>query len=203
MRYWAPMIVVLALAACAQPAVPPDRFYRIEAPAPPRPNTQSRTKPMARPPIAGVLLVEDVSASGLISGRALVHADSARPNALEAYSYHYWAEPPAHMLRDELVRYLRAAGIAGSVVTETMRVDPDHALVARLLRLERLTGAEPRVVMELEIALRDDRRGTLLEAGTYRAEVAPADDTLQSAVDAFSAAFAQIASRLAADLSGR
>jgi ABC-type uncharacterized transport system auxiliary subunit len=196
MRYGASILVVaalaLALAACAQPEVPPDRFYRVEAPAP--------AQPLARPRFEGALEVEDMSAAGLVAGRAIVYADSARPNVLETYSYHYWAEPPAHMLRDELVRYLRAAGIAGSVVTETMRVDPRYSLVSRLLRLERLTGAQPRVVMEMEIALRDNDRGELLDVGIYRAEVVPANDTLEAAIDAFTAAFADISARLAADL---
>ncbi len=194
MRYWAPVVVLLALglAACARPEVPTDRFYRIEAPKP--------EHPLARPRFAGALEVEDVSAGGLTAGRAIVHADSARPNALETYSYHYWAEPPAYMLRDELVRYLRAMGIAGSLVTETMRVDPPSSVVSRLLRLERLTGAAPRAVVEMEIALRDNDRGRLLDIGIYRAEAVPADDTIESAVDAFSAAFAEICARLAADL---
>ena len=189
---WVVAMVALGLAACVQPEVPTDRFYRIEAPEP--------EHTLARPRFAGVLEVEDVSAGGLTAGRAIVHADSARPNALETYSYHFWAEPPAQMLRDELVRYLRATGIGGSVVTETLRVDPATSLVSRLQRLERLTGAEPRAVVELEIALRDNDRGRLLDIGIYRAEAEPADDTIESAVDAFNAAFAEICNRLAADL---
>jgi hypothetical protein len=54
--------------------------------------------------------------------------------------------------------------------------------------------------MELEIALRDNDRGELLDVGIYRAEVVPANDTLEAAIDAFTAAFADIAARLAADL---
>lgn len=194
MRQWAwiGVVVALAVVACAQPEVPADRFYRIEAPQP--------EQFLAQPRFAGVLEVEDVSAGGLTAERAIVHADSARPNALETYSYHFWAEPPAHMLRDELVRYLRATGIAGSVVTETMRVDAGYSLVSRLLRLERLTGARPRVVVEMEIALRDNDRGGLLEIGIYRAEAVPADDTLGAAIGAFTAAFADILARLTADL---
>ena len=189
---WICVVIALVLAACAQPEVPPDRFYRIEAPRP--------EQIMAQPRFAGALEVEDVSAGGLTAGRAIVYADSDRPNALETYSYHFWAEPPAHMVRDALVRYLRAAGVAGSVVTESMRLDPTYSLVSRLQKLERLTGAAPGAVMEMEIALRDNDRGGLLSIGTYRAEVVPADDTIESAVDAFNAAFAEICTRLAADL---
>ncbi len=194
MRNWTfiAVLMVLGLAACAQPEVPSDRFYRIEAPRP--------AHPMARPRYAGPLEVEDVSAGGLVAGRAIVHADSARPNALEAYSYHFWVEAPARMLRDELVRYLRATGIAGSVVTEKMRIDPNYSLVSRLQKLERLTGAAPKVVVEMEIALRDNDRRRLLDVGTYRAEAVPADDAIESAVDAFGIAFAEICTRLAADL---
>ncbi len=189
---WTGVVVSLMLAACAQPEVPADRFYRIEAPQP-EPAT-------ARPRFAGALEVEDVRAVGLTAGRAIVHADSASPNALETYSYHFWAEPPAHMVRDALVRCLRESKIAGSVVTESMRVDPSYSLVSRLQKLERLTGAAPRAVMEMEIALRDNDRGGLLNIGAYRAEAVPADDTIESAVDAFNAAFAEICTELAADL---
>lgn len=189
---WIGVVTVLMLSACAPAEVPADRFYRIEA--------QQPGQVMAQPRFAGALEVEDVSASGLTAGRAIVYADSDRPNALETYSYHFWADPPAHMLRDGLIRYLRAAGVAGSVVTESMRLDPTYSLVSRLQKLERLTGAAPGAVMEMEIALRDNDRGGLLSIGTYRADVVPADDSIDSAVDAFNAAFADICTRLAADL---
>jgi len=184
----------LALAACTQPEVPADRFYRISPPP--------AGAAASRPRFAGALEVEDVSAVGLTAGRAIVHADSDRPNALEAYSYHFWAEPPAHMMRDELVRCLRESKIAGAVVSESMRLDPTYSLVSRLRKLERLTGGAPRAVMEMEIALRDNDRGLLLSIGTYRAEAVPADDTIESAVDAFNAAFADICTRLTTDLAG-
>lgn len=187
------LLAVLVLSACVQPEVPPDRFYRIVPPPP---------QPLAAPLLRGTLEVDRPAANGLVANRAIVYADSARPNELEAYSYRFWAEPPALMLRDELVRYLRAAGVAEAVVTADMRLDADYVLISRLKRLERVVGADPRVEVEMDISLRDNRRDRLVFQRIYRDSVAPSDDSISAAVDAINAAFADFCARLVTDLGG-
>jgi cholesterol transport system auxiliary component len=188
------LLLSIPLAACIQPEIPPDRFYRIVVGDP-------ATVPV-RPPLDGPLEVDRPDADGLLGARPIVYAEAAHPNELQQYSYDFWTEPPALMLQNELVGYLRAAGIADMVVTPGLRVNADYRLSGRLSRLEYLVGDQPRVLIEIEFAVRDNRHGRITLLNTYRAEATPVDGSLPSAVDAFGKAFTAIATRLTADLAG-
>ncbi len=186
----------LALAAaCAQPPVPPDRFYRVVVDAPDSP-------PAARAPLSGNLVVERPAADGLLAGRPIIYAASHRPNELQEYNYDFWAKPPSLMIRDALARCLERAHVAERVVTEETRVDADHALVGRLERLDHIVGASSVSRLELRLGLRDNVTGRLLLWKTYEAEAALADDSIGAAIDGFNAAFAEVCLRLVDDIAG-
>ena len=121
-------------------------FYRLAVATSPQ--------PLARPPLAGVLEVGRFVADGLTAGRPIVYSQSGQPHALSEYHYHFWVEAPTVLLRDQLVGQLRAAKVARAVVTPEMRVDPDYVLSGKIKRLERVVGAVPRAVVELELAVR-------------------------------------------------
>ena len=191
----AALLLSIPLTACTQPEIPPDRYYRIVVDKP-------AVSP-ARPPLDGPLEVDRPAADGLLGARPIVYAEVARPNELQEYNYDFWTEPPALMLQSELVGYLRAARVADMVVTPGLRVNAAYRLSGRLRRLEHLVGDRPQVVVEIEFALRDNRRGRIVLLKTYRAEATPVDVTLPAAVDAFGKAFTAIAARLAADLASR
>lgn len=185
----------VAISACSQPAVPPDRFYRIEVADP---AAEDR-----RAAFAATLEVERPDAAGLADGRPIVYIDSARPNEMLEYNYHFWAEPPSIMLRDQLVEYLRRTGIAETVVTEDLRVDADYSVTGKLKRLERFVGESPKVVIEIELGLRDNRDARLLHLSTYRGEAVPVGDSVSAAIDAFNAAFTDVCSLFARQLAER
>lgn len=188
------LLLLMPLAACTQSEIPPDRYYRIVVDTP-------EAAP-AQPRLDGPLEVDRPAADGLLGARPIVYAETARPNELQAYSYDFWSEPPALMLQSELVSYLRTAGVADMVVTPGLRVNADYRLSGRLRRLEHLVGEPSKVLVEIEFAMRDNRRGRIILLKTYRAEAIPVDTTLPAAVDAFGQAFTAIAARLTADLAG-
>ncbi len=193
MRYlWLAPLVAAFLAACAQPPVPEDHFYRLRVTPPER--------PLAEPPLDGILEVERLAADGLTAGRPIVYSQSGKPHELKEYHYHFWTEPPTVMLRDQLVVYLRAAGVATEVVTPELRVEPDYVLAGKIRRLERILGTPPRVVVEIELGLRRSDGGRLLHLETYHAEAEAGADTVAAAVEALNGALAGIYAKFAEDI---
>jgi ABC-type uncharacterized transport system auxiliary subunit len=189
------LLAILAaalLAACAQPPVTQDAFYRLQV-APP-------TATLAKPKLPGPLEVPRFSADGLMAGRPIVFSEAGEPLQLSAYHYHFWLEPPGAMLRDEMVAYLRAAGVAKSVVTPELRVDPDFVLIVKIKRIEQVRGPAPKVVIALEVGLGGRKDDRLLLLKTYRVEKEAANNTVGAAVEAFSGAMAAVCAGVASDI---
>ncbi len=187
-------MVAPVLAACAQPPLPQDHFYRLSVGAP--------ENPRAEPLFKGTLEVGRFVADGLTAGRPLVHSLSERPYELQEYHYHFWTEPPPTMLRDQLVDYLRAARVTTTVITPAMRVEPDYVLAGRIKRLEKINGEPPRAAVELEFGLRRTENDELLFLGTYGVEVKARADTVAAAVAAINDALTEIYAKFTADISG-
>ena len=104
-------------------------------------------------------------------------------------------------MRDALVAYLRAAGVAKAVVTPELRVDPDFVLAGKIHRLERVVGAERGTVVALELSLRETGTDRLLFLETYRLRLALADDSVAGAVNSINQALSEIFADFTADLS--
>ena len=189
------MIFLMApvLAACAQPPLPQDHFYRLTVGAP--------GNPLAEPRFKGTLEVGRFAADGLTAGRPLVHSLSERLYELQEYHYHFWTQPPTVMLRDELVSYLRAAKVSGAVVTPEMRVSVDYVLTGKIMRLERIVGKPSKAVIELELGLRKATGGKLIFLDTYRIEKQSDGSGVGSAVNSLNTALTAIYAKFVDDLS--
>lgn len=187
-------VLVLLLGACAQPTVTQDTFYRLRV-APPA--------ALEKPKLSGTLEVPRFSADGLMAGRPIVFSEAADPLQVSAYHYHFWLEPPGVMLRDEMVGYLRAAGVAKSVVTPELRVDPDFVLIAKIKRIEQVRGGAPKVIVALEVAVNARKEDRLLLLKTYQVEKAAADNTVGAAIEALNNAMAAICASVASDIPTR
>ncbi|HEC14553.1 MAG TPA: ABC transporter [Rhodospirillales bacterium] len=176
--------MILALAACSQPEVPTDRYYRLQLAAP--------SAPMRRVVLKGTLEVERFIANGLIAGRPILHSQAGKPNEIREYNYHFWTEPPIVLLRDQLVTYLRAVKIADVVVTPEVRIAPDYVITGKIKRLEKIDGERPKAVVELELALRKTAGGKLLYLDSFRVETEAADNSVAAAIEALNAALDEI-----------
>ncbi len=185
--------VFLVVAACASPSpVPQDNYYRLTVP-PPEPG------PVV---LEGVVEVERFTADRVIAGRPIVYSGRAAPHEVREYHYHFWVEPPAALLRNELVDYLRAAGAAEAVVTPEMRLRSDYVISGRVRRLERVVGDDPGTLLELQLSVlrRGDEALLLLE--TYRVESRDAPESVSAAVLSLNRALTEIFARFVDDLSG-
>lgn len=186
-------LAAVTLGGCAsQPPVPSDRFYRLSA--------VMAAEPLASPKLPGVLVIDRFTADGLTAGRPIVYVQSSDPNQLLEYHYHFWTQPPTIMLRDEMVTFLRAANIADKVVSPEMRLDPQHALTARIRKLEQVLGSPNRTQLELEIGIRRPEDGTAVFLKSYRQDVVQSTAGVGGAVDALNEALNIVYSDFLADL---
>lgn len=148
--------VTVTLAACAQPAPPRDRFYRLDPGA---------VAAVAATPRLGVIEVARLTTDGVLSERPLVYQDAE--GALGRYRYDLWAEPPTALWQGALIEALRQSGLAATVVTPETRLVPDWTLRGRLTRFEMQT-VTGKAVAALELALVSTRDGRLLLLKTYQ-----------------------------------
>lgn len=196
LRRAAPLALLAALwLGCASAPAPRDHFYRLDVAAP---------AARATPALPGSLEVDRLRVEAVAQGRRMLYREAGRPDVISQHSYHYWTDPPGVMLQDELVRYLRAAGVARSIVTPGIHVDSDFVLKGRVVRLERhVGGGSARVVVELEFSLLDSNGRRLLLDESYREERTVAGDGVDVAIGAYEDALTTIFARLLADIPQR
>lgn len=184
----------LLAAACggSAPPVPRDHYYRMLVPAP-----EARNASAVLP---GVLSVPPLETRGLLRERPLLYVDAAQPLEMRQYEYHFWSEPLAVLIQDQLVTYLRAAGMARSVLPSSASVPADFELAGRVIRVEQsLGGLAPAVVIELELGVIRTADNRLVGSKTYRVERPVRDDSVIASVEATNTALAEIFDGFIAD----
>jgi len=185
-------IAAAALSACASGPAPQDHFYRLEI---------AKPAPLEKPRIDGTLEVNRLRVEALAEGRRILYRTPDRPEEVAQYTYQRWADAPSIMVQDRLVDYLRAAGVATTVVTPAVRVDADYLIDGRIQRFEQLIGADgSRVVVEIELVLTRVEGRALLLLGSYREEREAPSSRVADAIQAFDAAVGAIFERFVAEL---
>lgn len=193
------MAVILAafVAACASaPPVPEDQYYRLKA-------VVADGASPAKTLFPGTIEIDRFVADGVTAGRPIVYSEAGKPYQVKEYHYHFWTQPPTVMLRDELIAYLRAAGVAKAVVTPEMRVAADYVLTGKIIRLEKVIGQPPKAVLEVELGVRKATGGALIFLNTYRIESASDGPGVDDAVHALNAALSEVYGQFVADLAKR
>ncbi len=187
------LVALALLGACSQPQLPKDNYYRLQA-AMPQPQDKGKLL------FSDGIEVERFVADGLVASRPIVYSDANKPNQVHEYHYHMWTEPPVVMVRDQLVDYLREAGIADRIVTPELRGNARYALIGKIKRLEKIVGSQPRAILELELGLLEDRTGKLVFLDSYRIDQAAASGSVGDAVIALNQGLSEIFARFVADL---
>lgn len=183
-------LIALTLAACTQPELPQDHYYRL--------NLETETGARTQPVLNGILEVERFRADGLISGRPIAYLNEQ--GHLSEYHYHFWVEPPVDLLQDAMVKFLRSANVARHVVTPDLRMDEDFLLTGQIKRLERVMGAENKVAVEVELGLKESRTNKILVLKTYNRELSQQSDGMQGAVNAINGALSDIYKTFLSDI---
>src|SRR5581483_3073322 len=136
------LIGALALAACAAPEVPKEQYFRLIA-------TMATAK--VGHPLPGIVEAAPFAADGVTGERPLLFTDNGGTK-LEQRNYAYWVNPPIQMLRDQMIAYLRSAGIADQVVPSELRIEAGYRIQGNIKRLEQaIAGKKSSGVIELEL----------------------------------------------------
>lgn len=184
--------IVLSLAGCfgSAPAVPKEQYYRLIAD---HPAGQAAKK------IAGGVEIVPFAGEGVMSERPLLFtADGGRK--LEQRNYAYWTDAPPQMLRDQLVAYLKQAGIADSVAPSELRLDSAYTIRGTIRRLEQLVGSGSGAVISLELAVLENGNDRLIMSKVYTSEKPTSGQDIDSAVAALNDGLDEIFAAFAGDL---
>jgi ABC-type uncharacterized transport system auxiliary subunit len=174
-------------------AARPSKFYQLTVPtdAPPA-NTSN--------PYHVTLMLAPITSSHLYREDHIVYTDNAQ--YMGVYQYQRWAEPPTEMIRDVLLRELRASDRFQGVYTWGSNVRGDYILRGHLYDFREISAGNLVGRVTLELELRDARTGATVWTHFYShdqpvagkdvaAVVAALDHDVQQAIVEFRASLDQ------------
>jgi ABC-type uncharacterized transport system auxiliary subunit len=185
-----PILAVVAGCFGAAPPVPKEQYFRLVAADPAE---------QAPKKIAGGIQVVPFAGEGVMTERPLLFtADDGRK--LEQRNYAYWTDAPPQMLRDQLVGYLRDAGVADNVVPSELRVESAYEVRGTIRRLEQLVGAANGAVISLELSVLESSSDRLVLSKVYTAQKSTAGASIDEAVAALNQGLDEIFAAFVHDL---
>ena len=182
-------VLAMITAGCALVVAcgaPPTNYYRLHYPI-------ADSLPSAT--ADGTLAVERFRASQLLRQDRIVYSTSGEQ--LNYYQYHRWADDPATMVTNLVVRQISSRGIFRDVYYGRYERQPDYTLRGRLLSLEELDrggSASARVVLEAELV--KTKTGAVIWSGRAERERPVAKKDVPSVVGEMSEAAREAISEL-------
>jgi cholesterol transport system auxiliary component len=138
------LVMAAALAGASCVATRPVHYYTIE-PASPSVNE-------AKPDGLVLLMGAIVTPEALQDGRIRYRTGS---NEAGAYEYHRWTERPGSMVRDSLVRALRASGKYQRVLESSSSATADYLVRGKLYEFGEVDTASVQTKISLQVELVD------------------------------------------------
>src|SRR3989449_312511 len=126
------------LAGCG--AVRPAKYYQLTVPADAPAVEKADAVPVS-------LLLGGLMTSHLYREDRIVYGNESEQ--LSAYEYQRWAEPPAEMIQEVLMRQLRASGRYRAVHYRRSNMKGDFALRGHLYHFKEITGAQISAIVTL------------------------------------------------------
>jgi ABC-type uncharacterized transport system auxiliary subunit len=106
------------------------------------------------------------------------------------------------MLRDQVVSYLRQAGVADNVAPSELRLESAYVVRGTIKRLEQLVGSNSGAVISLELAVMENNSDRLVLSKVYTAEKPTSGESIDNAVGALNDGLDEIFAAFAGDLAG-
>jgi ABC-type uncharacterized transport system auxiliary subunit len=126
----------------------PIHYYTMELPQVPSPS--GTVFPVT-------VLIGRISGPVILQDEPIVYRSG--PNEIATYQYHQWVEPPVEILRDMLIRRLRASGNYRSVDELGSSAQGDYVLHGKLYDFEEVDTGGITALVSMEFELFDRRTG--------------------------------------------
>jgi cholesterol transport system auxiliary component len=152
-------LIVAWLSGCG--ATRPSKYYQL--------TVRADAGPIEKPDAVPVtLLLGAVMTTHLYREDRIVYGNG--PQQLGTYEYQRWAEPPAEMIQEVLLRELRASGHYRAVYNRRSNVRGDFAMRGRLYDFKEVAGGQMATKVTLELEMRDLKSGATVWTHYYTHE---------------------------------
>jgi ABC-type uncharacterized transport system auxiliary subunit len=149
-------MLVVGISGCG--AVPENKYYQLKAPG-------ETISPAVGEPLPVTLLVGPLKASHLYREDRIVFATDSEQ--MGTYQIHRWAEPPAQMVQQLLLRTLRNSHRYSAVNLLASNSHGDFLLEGNLYDFKEVSGSKLVGRMNLELELRDTKTGVIVWTHNY------------------------------------
>jgi ABC-type uncharacterized transport system auxiliary subunit len=149
-------LVAGLLSGCG--ATRPSKYYELTVPPDAAPTERPDAVPIT-------LLLGTLATSHLYREDSIVFGNGSEE--LGTYGYHRWAEPPADMVQEVLLREIRASGRYRAVYYRRSSMKGDFALRGRLYDFLEVTGKSMAGRLTMELEMRDLKTGATVWSHYY------------------------------------
>ena len=139
-------------------ATRPSKYYQLTVPPDAPAVERADTVPVS-------LLLGGLMTSHLYREDRIVYGNG--PEQLGTYEYQRWAEPPAEMIQEVLLRHLRASGRYRAVHYRRSNMKGDFALRGHLYDFKELTGSQVSARVTFDLEMRDLKNGATVWTHYY------------------------------------
>ena len=154
-------IVALFLGACG--AARPSKYYQLTIPGD---ASAGQAADPAPAPAPVTLLVGNLFAPDLYREDRIVYGTDGEQ--MGTYEYERWAEPPAEMIQEVLLRELRASGRYRAVFMHRSDMNGDFLLRGRLYDFKEVSGNGMVARLKVDFEMRDIKNGATVWTHYYQ-----------------------------------
>jgi cholesterol transport system auxiliary component len=154
--FTAVVLLIGVLNGCG--ATRPSKYYQLTVPADAPAVERTDAVPVS-------LLLGGLMTSHLYREDRIVYGNGSEQ--LGTYEYQRWAEPPAEMIQEVLLRYLRASGRYRAVHYRRSNMKGDFALRGHLYDFKELTGSQMSARVTFDLEMRDLKNGATVWTHYY------------------------------------
>lgn len=140
-KYFVYILLILVLSSCM--SSPARRYYQLHL---------GEEEGTGEKTIDKTILVERIEVDDLYDDFRVVYRVS--PYQLNYYSYEFWADKPAKLIRDSITHYLLRKNVFQKVIQEISRGEPDILWKSKIHFVEEIDSQEAwyaRLSMEIEL----------------------------------------------------
>ena len=157
----APLLAITALFLGGCGAARPSKYYQLTVPGDTPPGQAADPAPAAV-----TLLVGNLFAPDLYREDRIVYSTDGEQ--MGTYEYERWAEPPAEMIQEVLLRELRASGRYRAVFMHRSDMNGDFLLRGRLYDFKEVSGNGMVARLKVDFEMRDVKNGATVWTHYYQ-----------------------------------